>query len=67
MLALKRYAIMKPYIEVLGWCPRDVGTNMLNCVIAVSRFELQSHDYVHFWINIIGKVITNTLFPTDIG
>ena len=30
--------------------------NVLNCDIDIlSEFELQSHYYVHFWINTLGK------------
>ena len=28
---------------------------MLNCNIIVSKFKLQSHYYIHFYANIIGK------------
>ena len=31
-----------------------VVTNLLDCDIIVSEFELQSHTYVHFWTNTYG-------------
>ena len=33
----------------------DEVVNVLNSDIMVSEFELQSHYYVHFWSNILGK------------
>ena len=32
-----------------------VVVNMQNCNIVVCEFELQSHYYVHFWTNTLGK------------
>ena len=35
--------------------PRSVAANMLNCNTVVSKFKLQSHNYIHFWTNALGK------------
>ena len=37
--------------------PRSVMVNVQDCDIVVSKFELQSHYYVHFWINKFGKAM----------
>ena len=39
----------------------DEVANVLDCDIIVSKFELQSHNYVHFLTNTLGK---GTTFPT---
>ena len=35
--------------------PRGVVAKMLDSCFEVSEFELQSHSYVHFWINTLEK------------
>ena len=37
--------------------------NVLNCKIVVSEFELQSHYYVHFRINTLGKGMNSLILP----
>ena len=39
----------------------SVVTNELDCDIVVKKFELQSHYYIHFQTNTLGKGI-NTSF-----
>ena len=46
-----------------GSCPYGIDSDMLDCVIAVSEFRLQSCYYVHFWTNTIGKGMNSLLFP----
>ena len=43
-----------------------IVTNMQNCNIIVSEFELQSRYYVHFWTNIFRKGM-NPLIPPAMG
>ena len=40
------------------FCPRSVVSNVLDCDIVVSEFELQWHPYVHFWTNTLVKGMT---------
>ena len=40
-----------------GGCPRGVMIKTMDCGIVVSEFKLQSHYYVHFWTNPLGKGI----------
>ena len=47
-------------------CPRGVMFIALDCGIAVSVFELQSHYYVHFRTNTPGKGM-NPLIPLSMG
>ena len=42
---------------------RGVVANMLDCDIPGSEFKLQSHYYIHFWTNTLGKDM-NLTFPT---
>ena len=35
--------------------PNDVMEKVLDCDLKVSEFELQSHYYIHFQMNILGK------------
>ena len=44
---------------------REVA-NLLDCYIVVSEFELQSLNYVHFWISILAKGM-NSLFTVPIN
>ena len=45
---------------------RGVVANVLDCDIILSEFEHQSHNYVHFRTNTLGKGI-NPLIPPAIG
>ena len=47
-------------------CSCGVVVNIPDCDIVVNEFELQSHYYLHFRINIPGKVRTR-LFPLAVG
>ena len=38
-----------------------VVVNVLDCNIVVSEFELQSHCYIHFQINTLGKVMNSLI------
>ena len=39
------------YTAVAGGDPCSVVANMLDCDIVVSKFDVQSRYYVHFWTN----------------
>ena len=67
---LSNYKISK---FIWTWCfiicaslSSGIVANMLNCNIIVSKFELQSHYYVHFWTNTLGKN-KNSLISPAIG
>ena len=42
-------------MEYLEEISRGVVVNVLDWVITVSEFELQSRNYVYFWNNTLGK------------
>ena len=46
-----------------GWCPCGVMVKAMDCRIVVSEFILQSHYYVHFQINTLGKGMNPLIFP----
>ena len=46
--------------------PWGIVVPMQDCNIKVSKFELQSCNYVHFRTNILGKGM-NSLIPSAIG
>ena len=41
--------------SVYPWRPRGVLVKAMNCGIIVSEFRHQSHDYIHFQTNTLGK------------
>ena len=41
-----------------GGCPCGIMVKGMDCRIVVSEFVLQSHYYVHFQANTLGKVRT---------
>ena len=47
-------------------CLRHVMVKVLACGIVVSKFKLQSHYYIHFSTNTLGKDM-NPLFPPAMG
>ena len=46
-----------------GPCPRSVMVKAMDCGIVISEFELQSHYYVHFRTNTLGKGMNPIIFP----
>ena len=44
-------------------CPRGVMVKAMDCGIVLSEFELQSHYYVHFRANTIGKGMNPLILP----
>ena len=42
--------------KTMQWSLRDVVANVLDNNVVVSEFELQSRYYVHFRMDIVGKV-----------
>ena len=47
-------------------CSRGVMVKAIDCGIVVSEFVLQSHYYVHFRANTIGKGM-DTPYPSSYG
>ena len=47
-----------------GECPSGVIVKALDCGIAVREFELQSHYYVHFRKNTLGKCVIPLIIPS---
>ena len=45
-------------------CPRGVMVEAMDCGIVVREFVLQSHYYVHFRANTLGKVMNPLILPT---
>ena len=46
--------------------PCSVVSNVLDCDVIVSEFELQKNYYIHFWINTLRKGM-NLLIPPAMG
>ena len=46
-----------------GGCPRGVTVKAMDCGIVVSEFVLQSHYYVHFQTNTLGKGMIPLILP----
>ena len=46
--------------------PRGVMVKVLDCGSVVSKFELQSLYYIHFWTNTLGKGM-NPIYPPSYG
>ena len=44
-------------------CPRGVMVKAMDCGIVVSEFVLQSHYYVHFRTNTLGKGMNPLILP----
>ena len=52
--------------NILG-CPRGVMVKAMNCGIVVREFVLQSHYYVHFRANTLGKGMNPLPLPPAMG
>ena len=50
-------------IQTTRCCPRCVFVKALDCGIVVSKFVLQSHYYVHFQTNTLGKDMNPLIVP----
>ena len=46
-----------------GGCPRGIMVKAMDCGIVVREFVLQSHYYVHFRANTLGKGINPLILP----
>ena len=46
-----------------GGCPRGVMVKAIDCRIVVREFVLQSHYYVHFRANTLGKGMNPLILP----
>ena len=46
-----------------GECPRGVMVKVMDCGIVVREFVLQSHYYVHFQANTLGKCMNPPILP----
>ena len=44
-------------------CPRSVMAKAMDCGIVVSKFVFQSHYYVHFRANTLGKGMNPLILP----
>ena len=55
-------AVMSLVPETKG-CPHGVMVKAMDCGIGVSEFVLQSHYYVHFWANTLGKGTNPLILP----
>ena len=53
---------MIPKAIVRG-CPCGVMVKVMDCRIVVSEFEFQSHYYVHFGMNTLGKGMNPLVLP----
>ena len=49
--------------ENWGGCPRGVMVKAMDCGIVVREFVLQSHYYVHFRANTLGKGMNPLILP----
>ena len=47
----------------MGGCPRGVMVKAMDCGIVVSEFVFQSHYYIHFRANTLGKGINPLILP----
>ena len=50
-------------LHILGGCPRGVMVKAIDCGIVVREFVLQSHYYVHFRANTLGKGMNLLILP----
>ena len=49
--------------RIEGGCPRGVMVKAMDCGIVVSEFVFQSHYYVHFRANTLGKCMNLLILP----
>ena len=49
--------------KIFGGCPRGVMVKAMDCGIVVREFVLQSHYYVHFQANTLGKSMNLLILP----
>ena len=49
--------------ELARGCPRGVMVKVMDCGIVVREFVLQSHYYVHFRANALGKGMNPLILP----
>ena len=47
--------------------PCGIIAKVLDCSLKVSKFELQLHYYVYFWINTLGKGMSYLIPPPATG
>ena len=62
-----RKSITPPYLHKYWGCPRGVMVKAMNCGIVVREFVLQSHYYVHFRANTLGKGMNPLILPPAMG
>ena len=55
--------VPQPFFLKKRGCLRGVMVKAMDCRIVVSEFVLQSHYYVHFRANTLGKGMTPLIFP----
>ena len=47
----------------IGGFPRGLIVKVIDCGIIVNKFILQSHYYIHFWTNTLGKSMNPLILP----
>ena len=50
-------------IIIIGGCPCGVMVKAMDCGIVVREFVIQSHYYVHFRANTLGKGMNPLILP----
>ena len=60
------YRYMNIYCKLSGVCPHGVMVKVMDCGIIVSEFKLQSHYYVHFHANTLGKGMNPLILPATV-
>ena len=48
----------------IKWSPHSIEAKMLDCNSIASRFEFQSHYYIHFQTNTFGKGVNSFISPS---
>ena len=59
-----KYNLNQIFISKGGRSPHVKMVKVLDCGLKVSKFKLQSHNYVHFHFNTLGKGMNPLIPPT---
>ena len=54
-MSLSMFEVLAQKLNISVGCPHGVMVKAMDCRIIVSNFKFQSHYYIHFWTNILGK------------
>ena len=65
IISVSRFFFICAYthFQFIRRSPCNIVANMLDCDIVVSKFELQSHYYIHFKTNALRKGINPLITP----